>query len=222
MSRAVEIMNVVKRRIPFAASLCAAVASAWLTGCHELRITEPQRTASEQLLLSAATDKAVQRIELPMLAGRTVYMEEKYFDSIDEGYALGALREFVSEQGALLVEKREDAEVVLEARSGALGIDSRMSLLGIPEINVPVPLAGDLATPEIALYKSQKSDSTAKFALFAYERPTGKHIHATGPLVGVSKFHHYKVLGIINWRITDVPELDPKVRKQLQRGFADE
>ncbi len=186
--------------------ILALVAIAFLTGCHAIRITEPSRTATEQLLLSTATDNAMQGIDVSWLAGKKVFVDPTFFTSVDEKYALGSIRELLSREGALLVAERGGSEIVVEARAGALGIDSRDSLLGLPQMTIPVPFAGQVESPELALYKAQKADSVAKFALLAYETASGTFVSSTGSMVGKSKFYHYKILGMINWRQTDIPE----------------
>lgn len=195
------------------------MAGGWMlgmTGCHNTRVTEPQRSVAEQLLLSSATDRSVVGANFEPLRGRKVFVQEKDFDSYDKGHALGVLREAMSKAGARLVAVEWEAEWIVEVRSSGLGLDNRDSLVGIPSLTIPIPLAGPIATPEIALYKAMHSDSAAKFAVFAHERASGEHRHATGPLTGEAHFHHYRLLGLINWRRTDVPELDPKLRKEKQ------
>ena len=175
-------------------------------GCHAIRITEPERTATEQLLLSTATDHAIRDIDLKALDGKKVFFKPDYFESYDDGYALCAIRELLAKNGAHLVADLEQSDLVGEARSGALGIDSRDSLLGLPELTIPIPFAGQVQSPELALYKAQHADSIAKFALLAYETKSGEFVHATGSMIGKAKFHHYKILGFINWRATNIPE----------------
>ncbi len=188
---------------------------AFATGCHTLRITEPKRSVAEQLLLSTASDRAVEGVDLSSLNGKKVYVDEEYFESYDKGYAIGTIRQHISEAGGRLTQTEYNADVIVEIRSGGLGLDTRETLFGIPALAVPIPFAGPVQTPELALYKSQKADSTAKFALFAYDRPSGKHIHSTGSMPGKAHFYHYKFLGFFNWRSTDIPELDPKIRERL-------
>ncbi len=186
-------------------------------GCHATKVTEPQRSVTEQFLLSAAAERAVAQVDLSVLKGRKVFVQEKYFKSYDEGFAIGVIRERISKAGALMMTQETAADVIVEIRSGGLGLDSRESLLGIPALNMPIPLTGPVSTPEIALYKSALADSAGKFALFAYERVSGEHVHSTGTMAGTAYFHHYRFLGLLNWRSTDVPELDPKIRKRLRK-----
>lgn len=185
------------------------VLAAFATACHSVRITEPQRTASEQLLLSTAIDKAVKDIDLSSLKGKTIFFDGTYFESYDDGYAAGTIREAISKAGGRLIADRGAADLIVEARSGAVGIDSRDSLFGLPELDIPIPFAGQVQTPELALYKAQHADSIAKFALLSYEAESGDFVNATGSMVGKAKFHHYKILGFINWRRTNIPEQKP-------------
>ncbi len=196
--------------------LAAGVLSFSLTGCHSLNVSEPKRTAAEQLLLSTAADRGLEGVDLAPLRGKKVFLEEQYFHSYDQEYILGAIRELIAKNGAFLVRHIEEAQIVVEARSGGLGIDSRTSLFGIPAIPFPIPMVGTIATPEIALYKAELHDSTGKFALLAYDNKTGGYVHSTGSLAGKAYFNYYKFLGFFSWRSTDIPELDPHVLQRVK------
>jgi hypothetical protein len=190
--------------------LGAAILGFLLTGCHSLNVSVPKRTATEQLLLSTAADRGLEGVDLAPLRGKKVFLEEQYFRSYDQEYILGAIRELISRNGAYLVRKIDEAETIVEARSGGLGIDSRTNLFGIPAIPIPIPMVGTVGTPEVALWKEEDYDSTGKFVLLAYDNKTGAFIHSTGSLAGKAYFYHYTILGIFNWRRTDIPELDPR------------
>lgn len=148
----------------------------------------------------------MREVDLSWLAGKKVFVEDKYFESYDKGFAVGVIRERVSASGALLVMTNDKADVIVEIRSGVLSIHSSGTLFGLPTLGLPIPLAGPVQTPELAIYKSQFSDSIAKFALFAYERETGKYIQTTAPMLGHAHYHLYKLI-FIGWRKTDLPEL---------------
>jgi hypothetical protein len=196
----------------FIAGLCLVS----VMGCNSLELTKPKRSVAEQLLLSSAADRAVAQVNFTALRDRAVFVDERYFESYDKGYALGCIRQAISESGARLVDADYKADLIVEVRSGALGIDNRGTLFGIPAVTLPIPLAGPVETPEIAFYKSDLSDSTANFALFAYERSSGKHVDSSGALNGNAYFHHYVFLGFFNWRNTDIDQLDPKIGDRLR------
>lgn len=178
----------------------------WLiAGCTSTKTTTTARTATEQLLLSTATDHALQDTGFEMFAGRKVYLDATYFDSYDPQYVLGTLRDALSRAGALLENIPSNSDFIVEARSGALAIDESDTMFGIPTIGIPVPLAGTVQTPEISFYKSARQRSSAKFALLAISRDSGAHVYSTGPLDGKS-FDKHSRLFFISWHRTDVPE----------------
>lgn len=175
-------------------------------GCTQTRQSEPKRTAVEELLISRAADKALSEADFQLLRGKKVFLSDKYFDSTDKEYALGAMRDYMSIAGAMLVDAAGDAEVIVEARSGGLSIDSGNSLVGVPQIPFPIPAAGTLVTPEAPLYKSDRQYSFAKLALLAYDAKTRKHLFSTGALIGKSHHHYYRFFGFFDWTVTDLPE----------------
>ena len=192
---------------------CFAVMAGFICGCTTVKETTPARTATEQLLLSTATQSATEDRYFAWLTGKKVFVEEKYFDSYDKGNAISSIRERISASGAFLVSTQDKADTIIEIRSAALSMNNSSTLVGVPAMTVPIPLAGPVTTPELSLYKDAISDSIAKFALYAYERESGKYIESAGPMVGKAYLHLYKVL-FISWKRTDIPELSkPKKRK---------
>lgn len=177
------------------------------SGCTSSKISVPERTGIEQLLLSTATDNALKGISIPQVAGERVFLVETYVDSYDSAYVIGSIRALLSENGALLQQSRDTADVIVEARVGALGIDSSKSLLGIPSLPMPIPAVGSVETPEVALYASKKEDSVSKIALLGY-RNDGTNVFSTEPLSGKSHFHQYEFLLFLKINFTDIPERD--------------
>jgi uncharacterized protein YceK len=163
-----------------------------LGGCATVRTTDPQRTATEQMLLSHAADRAIQQLSTASLQDRTVYVDTRYFASIDDSYVVGELRAHLLEHGVRLQRQREEAEVVLEVRTGGIGIDKYNYLLGLPPIFLP---AGDevggvemgngtVITPELALIKRIRQLGYASVGFVAYWRDTGELVASSGPFVG--------------------------------------
>jgi hypothetical protein len=186
-----------------------------LGGCVTNRTTEPARTATEQLLLSTATDHALLSANFAAFANQKVFLDTNYFESYDAKYAIGTIRDALNRAGALLEDNVTNSDIIVEARSGALSIDSSVFLFGIPNMGVPVPLAGALQVPELAFYKSDKQRSTAKIALLAFVRKSGTHVYSSGPLDGKSYDKHYKLL-FVSWIRTDIPEKQKNKKKSGQ------
>jgi len=178
-------------------------------GCAWFKRTEPPRAATEQLLLSVSADRAMASVNLTIFANRKVYLDTGYFDSYDSKYAIGEIRDALSRAGALLESNPTNSDIIIEARAGALSTDSAETLFGVPSTGLPVPLAGAVSIPEIAIYKSQKQDACAKIALLAYANDSREHIYSSGPLVGKSYNHYHKFL-FLSWIRTDLPERQKK------------
>jgi hypothetical protein len=174
-------------------------------GCATNNTTNPARSATEQLLLSTATDHALQSADLMVFENRKVFLDTNYFDSYDSKYSIGTIRDALSRAGAILEDNATNSDIIMEARSGALSIDNSSFLIGIPSMGAPIPLTGAIQTPELAFYKSQKQHSVAKIALLAFARQSRAHVYSSGPLDGKSYDNHYKLL-FVSWIFTDVPE----------------
>ena len=87
--------------------------------------------------------------------------------------------------------------------------------MGIPVVGIPIPLAGTIQTPEIAFYKTARQTGVAKFIINAYETSTGKQLFAVGPISGILIIITDKVLFVVSFRTTDIPEKKRKWWSQL-------
>src|SRR5687768_4851469 len=164
-------------------------------GCATIRITDPPRTATEQFLLTGAVSEAVEQLSADPLRDRLVWVEAQYLSDTRErtgeiAFLIGEVRAKLLESGVRLVEKRDEAEVVLEIRSGGLGIDRLDFLLGLPSAYIP-GAAGQIgangvavATPELAIVKTTRQNGFASVAFVAYIAKTGEMVATSGPFVG--------------------------------------
>src|SRR5579871_3392892 len=175
-----------------------------LAGCSLDRDTEPPRTATEQLLISSAVDRAMQNFEVKMEPGTKVFMDNAYVEGIDTKYTMGAIRDRLLKAGARMVAKKDDADIVVEPRIGAQSIDQGGTLIGIPSFSIPVPLESTpVTTPEIALFKKQIDNGVSKFAMTGYDAKTGDYKFSVGPELGESHRTHWVVLLLISWTTED-------------------
>jgi hypothetical protein len=184
------------------------------SGCTQTGLTKPTRSAVEQLLISTAADQALAKADWGFVRGKNIFVDRSFYDSLDKDYVIGTIRDHVSLHGGLLVTNMDQAEYVLEPRSGALSIDSSSSVIGLPASSAPMPFAGAVSLPEVALFKSEKQYSIAKLAILVYERASKKHIASSGPLVGRANIKYYKFLGYIGYTKTTIPE---KKKQKKQR-----
>jgi len=179
----------------------------WVTGCATIRVTDPYRTATEQFLMSQAVSQALQQLNVDALRDRRVWIETGYFTGAEkinvngeerqrlfttpeQAFATGELRERLLLAGARIVDQRKDADVVLEVRSGGIGVDRLDNLIGIPAVTLSNSLGGTagnsipISTPEIALYKNTRQRGFASISFVAYRADTGEYLTSSGPYIG--------------------------------------
>lgn len=175
-------------------------------GCATIRVTDPPRTATEQFLMSQAVTRALQQLNVDALRDRKVWIETGYltgaeqvivngevrqriFTSPEQAFAAGELRERLLLAGARMVQDKKLADVIVEVRSGGIGIDRLENLIGIPAIALASGLAGGatsvpFSTPEIAFYKNTRQRGFASIAFVAYRADTGEYVTSSGPYIG--------------------------------------
>jgi len=184
-------------------SACAVMTG---SGCTSARTTNTARTAREQVLISNAVDRALAKIDFAAFQGSKIYVEEKYLDCVDKGYLVGSIRHRAMVNGASLVAKPEEADIVLEIRSGAIGTDTADSFLGTPEIVLP----GMLTLPEVRLIARNNQSAMAKIGLMAYDARTHQLLGDGGVSSSLSRDNNWYVLGI-------GPYQNGEVKSEIQR-----
>ena len=148
----------------------------WCLGCTSVRETQPERTATEQLIMSGAVIDAAGQIQSEAIKGKKVALDVTYLKSVDVEFTKGELRDRLLQLGALLVVDPAQAEIIVEARSGGLGIDESKTNIGIPAIPIPVPGVGTFQTPSLYVYKYHRQEGKSAIALTGIEVATGKHM----------------------------------------------
>lgn len=190
----------------------AALAMLLLAGCSTVRVTEPEQTATEQLLISSAVDRAVAALKPPIPPGSKVFVDSEFVDTRDltlPKYTIAAVRALILRSGGDLVSNRKQADLIAELRDGAQSVNHQTLLIGVPSLPVPIPLAGTIKTPEIALFKHDEQKGIAKIALTIYGAKTGALAGSTGTVFGNSYDTHWTVLLVLGWQTQDIMP-DPK------------
>jgi hypothetical protein len=168
-------------------------------GCGTTRSTDTTRTATEQLLISDAIDRAVQNVNVHTLAGQTVYLDDSRLgDVVDRNYLISTLRQHLLASGCALRAERDQADYIVEARAGAIGTDRNDLLFGVPSMNVPqiFPMQPvPAAIPEVPIAKRRDQRGIAKIAVFAYHRETGMPVWQSGVAHQESSANDVWILG---------------------------
>jgi len=160
--------------------LCAVMS----TGCGTTKWSDTKRTATEQLLISDAMDRAVSRLDFRAVAGKTVYLDPTYVeDVLDAGYLISSLRQHMLACACKVKDRRDEADYIVEVRVGTVGTDRRELLFGIPATRIPevIPITGvPSSIPEMPLAKKTEQRAVAKIAAFAYNRHSGRPVWQSG------------------------------------------
>jgi hypothetical protein len=197
----------------FNKSLLAVVISGCaVAGCATSKTTSTARTASEQLLISGAIDRAFSNVRFQDFAGYKVFVDEKYLDSVDKGYLVGSLRHKILAGGGYLVGAADAADLVLEPRSGGVGTDSQESFIGIPSLGIPgLPIE----LPEVKFASKATHMGTAKVGLVCYNPKTGESVGIGGNTTAVTHHSDTYLVGMGPFRSGSVVE-----QRQRAVGFS--
>ncbi|MFO0917207.1 MAG: DUF6655 family protein [Planctomycetaceae bacterium] len=163
-----------------------------ICGCSSTKQSNTARTAREQMLISNAVDQSLAKIDFSSLNGQKVYLEEKYLDCTDKGYIVGSVRHRSMYNGAHMVAKPEDADIVVELRSGGVGTDMADSYVGIPAIVLP----GMLTLPEVKFITHTNQSAVAKIGLVAYDAKTQEVLGSGGVTASMSDDSNWYVMGM--------------------------
>lgn len=162
-------------------------------GCSTMKESFTPRTGIEQLLISSATDRALDQVDFGNVARAKVFVETKYLDCTDKNYIIVALHQRLLGQGCTLVDKAEEAEVILEVASGGVGTDGNELYVGIPAIPLPPP--SPIQLPQVSLFKRTRSIGTAKLTIVAYDAKTRAPVMNSGYALARADHRTLNVLG---------------------------
>ncbi|MFP4355034.1 MAG: DUF6655 family protein [Phycisphaerae bacterium] len=178
-----------------------------VAGCGKRRFTDTPRTASEQLLIAAAVDRAAEQLDFAPLEERKVFIDDKLIDRIDKTFVQASIRQRAFQGGAMVVDTAEEADYILELRSGAVGVDRDEYILGIPASELPTPFGGAYI-PETALFKSVDQAGASRLSFIVYRRDDRRLFYASGPAYGFSNQKNWWILGagpVVNQNIKPEP-----------------
>jgi hypothetical protein len=168
-----------------------------LPGCG----TTKSVTATEQLLMSDAVDSTISKMDFRPLTGYKVFLDTTYitsagkaipgvpmsFNLVNSDYVISALRQQITAAGCMLVDNKDVAEIICEARCGALGTDGHNVTYGLPASNLLSSASSVLSNapaiptiPEISVAKREMKSAAAKIAVFAYDRESREPLWQSG------------------------------------------
>jgi len=176
---------------------CAALAAC--LGCGTTRWSDTSRTATEQLLVTDAQERAISQIDFHALANKDVYLDGRYVaGSTDEKYLIATLRQHMMASGCVIQDYPEDAQYIVELRAGSVGTNRHDLLFGVPSTHLPsggpFPVSSP-AIPELPLVKRTAQQGVCKIGVYAYDRVSGQPVWQSGTRRVVSNIKDVWVFG---------------------------
>lgn len=171
-----------------------------------MRVTSPARSAQEVLLITTAADRAAEALANEIPPDLTAFIDTSGLSAEDQAYGLAAIKDALRRRGIRLVNNRRRRRPSSLRARASLATDEQQTLLGIPSLPAPVPLAGAtglVTLPGLSLYQQNIVNGIAKFAASVYDAKTGKLIVSTDPAFGFSHSRDGVVLFFISWRKND-------------------
>ncbi|MBB3872626.1 MAG: hypothetical protein KYX67_12365 [Brevundimonas sp.] len=171
-----------------------------LTACASTTETYIGRTATEQLLMARASDKAVEGLSLPLPTASSIFVDESYFQGEGSRYAISAIRAALSDAGYRLARNKDESDAVFEIRPGALSLEQMRRVFGLPEMRIPInETLNVVSLPELSVYSNRDRVGVAEFSGFLYEAKTGAPLGAVLPMIGEYRIRSHKLLMIVSW-----------------------
>lgn len=174
------------------------------------KVTQSQRSAVEQLLISEAVLRSLPLRPEPVLAippGSNVVLNTTGISvatdvSSDQLLLKQVLSGWLAHQGYFVQRNDEKAAYRINVIVGALGTELGGSFIGMPPARseiVPISL------PELAIYKAQYQTGYVKFYMDVFELPSGAFIQSTPSFLGETYYNDYTVLLLFSFNSTDIP-----------------
>jgi hypothetical protein len=168
--------------------------------CASTTETFPGRTATEQLLMARAADKAVEGLSLPLPTASSIFVDDVYFQGEGTRYAISAIRAALSDAGYRLAPNKEAADAVFEIRVGAMSLEQMRRVVGLPEMRIPInETLNVVSLPELSVYSNRDRVGVAEFSGFLYEARTGAPLGAVMPMIGSYRIRSHKAFMVVAW-----------------------
>lgn len=195
----------IRASLPLAALTPALLMVILAAGCGLNR----SRLATEQLVIADAVDHAVSQIDFSPLAGKRAFFDARYISTLklapnsNVEYVVSSLRQQMLAYNVHLVEKQEEAEIIVEPRLGALANDGSEITYGIPNNNTVraaaavTPFAAVVPPlPDLSFGRRNHQIGAARVGVFAYDRVTREPLWQSGVRTGASEARDLWVMGM--------------------------
>lgn len=168
--------------------------------------------------MSDAIDATVAKIDFSPLTGKKVYLDTTYTkmlkapnNLLDTDYVVSSIRQAMTAENVLLVDTKDEAELIAEPRVGTMGLDGHNVTYGVPASSA-LSGAGAIAgasiptLPEMSLARREAKLGAAKVAVFAYVKKSHEPYWQSGIARSTSTSRDTWFLGIGPWQAGTIYE----------------
>jgi hypothetical protein len=186
---------------------------ALLCGCTSIKMTGTPRTGTEQLLLTGTWDAALAHVDFSPLSGARVFLDSQFISVVDKEWVISSIRRTMAEQGVLLENNKDKAQLILEAAIGAYGTDERERKFGLPGFSLSPSLTTGAAlssagsSTSLTFSETNQQDAVVKASLFAYESKSGRLVWESAPLLNAQGVRDHFVMGAGPYRLSSRPDV---------------
>jgi hypothetical protein len=184
-------------------------------GCTSVKMTGTARNGTEQLLLTGTWDDALCRVDFRPLSGAKVFVDPQFISSVvDKDYVVSSVRRTMAEQGVLLENNKDKAQVILEPSFGAYGTDMRDTNVGlpgvslIPSLTTGATVASSGNSNSLNLSQTNREDAVVKAILYAYDAKTGRLVWESGWLLNAQGVRDHFFMGSGPFRLSSRGEVE--------------
>jgi len=184
-------------------------------GCTSVKMTGTARTGTEQLLLSGTWDDALCRVDFRAMADKKVFVDPQYLSGVvDKDYVVSSIRRAMGEQGVLLENNKDKAQIVLEPSFGAYGTDMRDCTVGLPGMSLMPSLttgatvASSGNSNSLNFSQTNREDAVVKAILYAYDAKSGRLVWESGWLLNAQGVRDHFFMGAGPYRLSSRGEVE--------------
>jgi hypothetical protein len=197
-------------------------------GCSSVKMTGTARTGTEQLLLTGTWDDALCRVDFGALAGKKVFVDPQFVSSVvDKDYVTSSIRRTMAEQGVLLENNKDKAQVIVEPSFGAYGTDMRDCTVGLPGMSFMPSLTGATVASSsnsnsLNMSQTNREDAVIKAILYAYDVKSGKLVWESGWLLNAQGVRDHFFMGSGPYRMSSRGEVErypDEAQSQTRKHF---
>jgi len=164
------------------------------------RPTDP-KTASEQLLMSHATEESLDKIDLGIPQGTAITLDTTGLTA-DQVFLGEVIAGRLGQQGLIVRKSDQEASYRVQLIVQSFGTSRNAKLIGIAGGSSQAGGIG-FGIPEVALWKDDRERATVQFYMNIYDAATGRFVRFTPWYKGSASRTRYTLLFVFHWSKSD-------------------